>query len=121
MPETPRDSSSTTTPDAPAPADPTTDVVVQIASDGHYMDDWVWAAELARATHASLRLLSNLPPMPDLRDRRRIESRMSARHLANARLTAALLAVRRRYPTVHVTSQLGTVGAALVRVARPAS
>jgi hypothetical protein len=93
-----------------------TEVVARIADDGQYMDGWVWAAELAQASHASLRLLSGLAPMPDMQDRHLVELWMSARHVANARLTAALLAVRRRYPAVHVTSQLCTEGAALVTV-----
>ncbi|GAA1419751.1 hypothetical protein [Agrococcus citreus] len=91
---------------------------MQIADDGHYMDGWVWAAELAQATQAPLRLVGVLPHMPDTQDRRLVESWMSARHSASARLTAALLAVRRRYPAVRVTGQLCTEGAALVAASR---
>lgn len=95
-----------------------TEVVVQIADDGPSMAGWVWAAELAQATQSPLRLLYALPPMPDVQDHRRVESWLSTRHLANARLTAALLAVRRRYPAVRVSSQLCTEGAALVVATR---
>ncbi len=89
------------------------DVVVQI-DDGPFMDECASAAELAQASQSSLRLLSGLPPMPDASDRELVESWMSARHLANARLTAALLAVRRGYPAVRVSSQLCTEGPALL-------